>query len=163
VSGGGGRRGGGGWWIVGVIALLAGNTAAVGVLIRASRSGTSHHVVPDYYARAVRWDDEMTQARTNRALGWTVTLDLARRPDGALGFAVAVLDRDGVAVRGASVSIAAFHRARAGDRREARLVETAAGYRADLALPGAGIYEVEVIVEAGERRWADVLVREVGQ
>ena len=158
------RRRGGGRWIAAVVGLLLANTGAVVVLIAASHHGPSHVVVDDYYRRAVAWDGEMAQARANLALAWDVALGLGRSGDGALAVEVTVRERSGAPIVGAAVTASAFHRARAGEVEAARRVEDRAGagcYRGALALPRGGIYEVSLVVEVGDRRWADVLVREV--
>lgn len=85
-------------WVVAIVGLLAANLIAMGVLMGAARSGHSQ-VIPDYYAKAVHYDDALDQAAKNRVLGWRVT----PRWDGE--FVADVVDRAGAPLIGASVTI----------------------------------------------------------
>lgn len=76
-------------WILAIVGLLAGNMVAMGVLIAASHNGASQ-VIPQYYDKAVHYDDQIDQAKRNARLGWPVgavvqgdTLVVTGAPDGA--------------------------------------------------------------------------------
>ncbi len=90
-------------WILAVVGLLAANLVAMGILIGAAQVGHSQ-VIPDYYNRAVHYDDAIDQAAKNRALGWKVTT----RFDGTI--VADVVDRDGHPLAGARVRIDAMPR-----------------------------------------------------
>ena len=85
-------------WIAAIVGLLAANLVAMGVLMGAAQSGRSQ-VIPDYYAKAVHYDDALDQAAKNRSLGWRVT------PRWAGEFVADVVDRAGAPLVGATVTI----------------------------------------------------------
>lgn len=85
-------------WIVAIVGLLTANLLAMGVLMGAAQSGHSQ-VIPDYYEKAVHYDDAIDQAARNRALGWRVT------PRWAGELVADVVDRDGAPLVGAIVTI----------------------------------------------------------
>jgi len=86
-------------WIVAIIGLLAVNLVAMGVLMGAARSGPPQ-VIPDYYDKAVHYDNAIDQAARNRSLGWRVT------PRWVSEFVADVVDRDGKPLVGATVVVA---------------------------------------------------------
>ena len=80
-------------WILAIVGLLVGNVVAMGVLIGAANAGRSK-VLPDYYQRAVHYDDAIEQAAKNRELGWSADAKFERS-----ALVVVVRDRDGVAIQ----------------------------------------------------------------
>lgn len=159
-------RTGGHWpWIV--VALLLGNSGAVGVLIALSGSGDSHHVVPDYYEKAIAWDDTMAQERANLALGWSVELagqaEEGAGGDGGVLVTVTVRDRAGAPVQGATLELEAFHRGRAGAILRARPLEVGGGlYRIRLPIARAGLWQVALTATRGPEVFTATVVRDLG-
>ena len=119
-------------WIAAIIGLLGANLLAMAILIGAANAGRSQ-VLPQYYERAVHYDDAIDQAARNRALGWRVT---ARWDD---GLAVDVTDRDGQALRGVRMHVVATPR-------------TAAQRR--------GVHDVTVVVDHGGSRFVQTMTVE---
>ncbi len=85
-------------WIVAIVGLLGGNLLAMALLIGAARSDQPK-IIPEYYDKAVHYDDAIDQAAKNRALGWQVT------PRWSGEFVADVRDRDGRPLGGAVVTI----------------------------------------------------------
>ena len=85
-------------WIVAIIGLLAGNLLAMALLIGAARLDQPK-IIPEYYDKAVHYDDAIDQAAKNRALGWQVT------PRWTGELTADVRDRDGRPLEGAVVTI----------------------------------------------------------
>jgi len=140
-------------WILIIVGFLVANAIAMGFLVIASSSSQAQ-VIPDYYARAVRFDETIDEAARSRALGWQVQLAI---DDGVA--AAKVVDAAGTPLDGAAVKIAAVPRAHAARTTELVLPAQAAGeYRA--AYTGmAGLADVTVTVErAGQRFSAHALV-----
>lgn len=141
---------GGHWpWII--AGLLVFNALATGTLVALANSSSGHAVEPDYYARAVAWDDEMAQQERNRDLGWQLSSALEPTDDGALALRTTLQDREGAPVTGASIELVTFHRARAADRLTLALREQAPGvYRAAWRSPRRGAWELRYrVVRAG--------------
>lgn len=128
-------------WILAIVGLLAANLVAMGLLIAAARSDRAR-VLPDYYERAVRYDQTIEQAAVSARLGWQVEARL-----GADSLTVTVRDRDGVLVRDARVDIEAMSRAR-GVVEVARAVPTDAAYV--VRARWGGLYDVTIRVARGE-------------
>jgi nitrogen fixation protein FixH len=148
-------------WPAGLAALLvAGVGANVAFMVVATRD-PSFAVEPDYYRKALAWDEAMAQEARNEALGWGVSV--AAMPGGRRGhltLQAAVTDRAGAAVAGAAVSVEAMHGARASRIVAAALAEQAPGrYAAELPLGRAGLWELRLRVVRGD----DVYTRRLQQ
>jgi nitrogen fixation protein FixH len=114
-------------WVGAIVGLLVANVLAMVVLLGAAHTGRSQ-VIPDYYERAVNYDDAIDQAARNRALGWQVTAAWN-------GIIVAdVRDRDGQPLLGAAVEIEQLPRVQ-GQRR--------------------GLHDVTIIVTRGADRFVE--------
>lgn len=91
------------WWPFFIIVLLVGGAGAnVALMVIATRD-PSFAVEPDYYQKALRWDEAMTQESHNAALGWSVAVgvDAATR-SGPTRIVLRVSDRDGAPVEDAT-------------------------------------------------------------
>lgn len=142
-------------WIALVVALLLGNVGMVTLLIVAAGPVSARRVLPDYYQRAANYDREIAQHTANRALGWNVQVAATQGQ-----WRVAVVTPTG-ALRDAAVSLAISHRTKA--QLDRTLVLRAGdgdgdgdayAYVGELAM-SPGIYDVEVAVTQGERRFVD--------
>ncbi|HUJ56936.1 MAG TPA: FixH family protein [Kofleriaceae bacterium] len=141
-------------WVGIIIGLLVGNVCATSGLIAASQHGASR-VIPSYYERALRYDDQLDQAARSAALAWHVELALT-----PAGIRVVGRDRDGHALRGARVRITAAPRAPGLPGFELALVEVAGGdYRAPLFV-APGWYDATVTVERGDSRFVRAIATE---
>jgi len=127
----------GGRWIAAVVVLLVGNAAAM-ITLAATAGDPTSRVIPDYYQKAVRYDDVAAARAASAALGWTARISLE---DGAL---VAVLtDRDGAPVTGAAVEVEVRPRVRADELVTVALVEVAPGrYQAPLPAGRRGLHDL---------------------
>jgi nitrogen fixation protein FixH len=158
-----GMRGSGRYWPVLIVALLVGGAGAnIALMVIATRDA-SFAVEPDYYDKAVHWDDVMRQESRNAALGWSVAVhfDAASVP-GQVRVAARVSDRDGAPVEGATVHVTAFHSARASRILTATLApESNGSYSAPLPLNRPGVWELRLRVEQGDRVFSQVLDQEL--
>ncbi|MCA9664611.1 MAG: FixH family protein [Myxococcales bacterium] len=155
-------------WVAIIVLMLVGHVVAVTVLIVSSSGDPSHQVIPDYYKKAVRWDQHMAQQRRNAELGWSLDVSMKRLAArggervGAVEVAVALRDRLGRALRGADVKLRVFHKARAGRMLRASLAEGAAGhYSAKLRMVRLGLWQLDFVVEHGGARFTQRLDREL--
>ena len=135
-------------WPLGIAAILGATVAANLVVMRVASDDPSFAVEPDYYRRAVGWDSTLAQARASAALGWRVATQVTPLVAGAPAtVTLAITDRDGAPVTGATVAVEALFNARANDRHTATLPEVAPGrYAAPLPLARAGVWELRVQV-----------------
>ena len=127
-------------WVLIIIGLLVSNALAMGFLVMASSTSRAE-VIPDYYAKAARFDDAIDQAANNRALGWTV--------DVRSGLSLEVRDARGP-ITGAVVTVTATSRAH-GRTVELKLVERDGHYAAPHR--ARGIEDLAIVVERGGERF----------
>jgi nitrogen fixation protein FixH len=126
-------------WILIVVGLLAGNVIAVIALIAAAGPATADRIVPDYYARAARFDEQIVEDTASAALGWRVEVAFASG-----GLEVRVRSAAGAPVAGARVEVTGYHRAHAAQTIALVPVEVAPGvYRTPFAA-AAGWWDVTV-------------------
>jgi nitrogen fixation protein FixH len=140
-----------GWyWPLGLAALLVGSAAANIALIVITARDASFAVEPDYYAKALAWDETMAQARRNEALGWSLGLGIEPAGErGRVTVAARLADRSGAPLDGARVSLEALHNARASRVLTATLEPRGAGYAAVMPLSRPGLWEFRVRVTRG--------------
>lgn len=124
-------------WIVFVVILLVANAAAMGFLI-AKAGDPTPRVLPDYYRKAVAWDETAAARRASDALGWSTAIELDRSH-----LTVRLTDRSGAPVAGAAIEVIARHRSRADQAVTLVLDEQAGGVYVG-TLPGRqpGLHEL---------------------
>lgn len=152
-----------GWyWPVGLAALLVGGAGAnIALLVITSRD-PSFAVEPNYYAKALAWDETMAQETRNEALGWRLGLDV--EPAGERGWrtvAVRLTDRAGAPLEGAGVAIEALHNARARHVLTAALGPRGAAYAAAMPLARPGLWEFRVRATRGQDVFTATVMRDV--
>jgi nitrogen fixation protein FixH len=150
--------------LVGILLLAAG---ANGILVYRATHDPSFAVEPDYYRKALAWDERQAEARRGEALGWALDAELAAgEPTPAIAeLRVRLRDRAGQPLRGATVEVAALHKARAARVLRARLEADPAEpglYRASLPARRRGLWELELRVVRGGDRLTRTVVRELG-
>lgn len=146
-----------------VFALLGTNVCIVGATVYLANSDRSFAVVPDYYQKALAWNQTASQRDRNRLLAWSV--DVAVGAPGVRGRTVSarVADRDGKAIERGKVELIAFHDARAGEQFSATLTENSPGvYGASMPLERAGSWEFRVRVVRGPDVFTAEMQRDVG-
>lgn len=160
------RRGAYWPWLL-AAALLFTVGANVVMLIAANSDRNGSVVEPDYYAKAVAWDETMARRAASDRLGWTATATVERSrsdetPDEVSGSVVVHLrDRAGVALAGARVSAVAIHNTDAGHPIALTLHERAPGvYGAGARIEHPGRWEVRVDALRGASRFLATLVVE---
>jgi nitrogen fixation protein FixH len=155
-------KGRGWYWPVGLVALLAASAGANIALVVITSRDTSFAVEPNYYAKALAWDQTMAQQARNEALGWS--LGLRVDPTDARGrkiVTVNLADRAGVPIEGAQVAVEAFHNARASRIFSAALAPLGQGYAAAMPLDRPGLWEFRLRVTRGPEVFVATLTRDV--
>jgi nitrogen fixation protein FixH len=149
-------------WPAFIVTLLAIPVIAAAVLVRASTSDPSFAVEEDYYEKALAWDVEMQQRAANERLGWTFELDADALGDRRLLVSARLLDASGREVPADVVRVEAFPLARASRIARADLaLEDGGWWRAAVPLVHGGLWELRLEARAGERRFTEVLRREL--
>ncbi|USN99953.1 MAG: FixH family protein [Phycisphaeraceae bacterium] len=137
-----------GWgWPLIVVGLLGLNIAVCAITVVYAVS-TPEGVEPDYYTRALGWDEDRATFADPDTLGWTVKASAA---GGAIS--VIVIDLDGKPVEVTSATGVCFHEAHADQRLPLTFDCPGGGLllaRADMSRPG--LWEVRVEVTTPETR-----------
>jgi len=157
------RRGLPRWaWIV--AALLVAHTSLMITAVVIAVDDPSFTTVPNYYEKAVAWDDLRAMQHESEQLGWTADV----RPS-ALGdrLVVTLTDRDGAAIEGATGELTAYHHAGANAVKTVALVERGDGvYFAAIDVARVGAWQVTLVAQrfAGENYYdeTEVVVRSAG-
>lgn len=138
-------------WPIAVAVILGTCVAANVWIIRIANADPSFAIEPNYYQKALRWDDELAQRAWNRELAWELTPVLSSiSPDSGAELRVALRDRTGAPLAGAEVTVQAMHNARAGEPLDARLRRAGPGdYVARLPLERPGVWELRFDVRQG--------------
>ncbi|MDP2359574.1 MAG: FixH family protein [bacterium] len=160
------------WWPWAVVALLVLMGTMMAVLIKVAVDDPTHVVEPDYYQKAMRWDDTAALRDASARLGWQVRLDFREVPGELLAGAghpppntlvVAILtDSTGAALAGLNVHLRAFFSARADRVYEADLPEVAGGYGAAFRLGPPGIWDFELSARRDSTTFVWSGTRELG-
>ena len=134
--------------------LLAGIASNVGFVILAT-SDPAAAVEPEYYRKAVAWDEEMAQQGRNIALGWSTHSALRLGTNGTPGrLELQLADSLGQPLSGAAVTALVMHNARAAAVQEVTLREEGRGrYTASVAAARPGVWDIRLSVERDSRRF----------
>jgi len=141
-------------WTVAIVALLAGNMVAmIALAVLANRGGAQ--VIPDYYARAAHYDDELARSQASQALGWRVEVTVT---GGAID--AVVRDASGAPIDGAEVRITGYQRAHASEAVDVVLARASAGRYRGAIRDQRGWYDLVASVAAGGADYTQHIVLE---
>jgi nitrogen fixation protein FixH len=135
-------------WPFAIAGILVAGIASNVVFAVLAASDPAAAVEPDYYRKAIAWDEEMAQQERNVALGWTVHAALHLGTNGAPGrLELTIADNKGDPLRGAAVSALVMHNARAAAVDSVTLRAVGEGrYAASVNAERPGIWEVRLDV-----------------
>ncbi|MFN3168598.1 MAG: FixH family protein [Phycisphaeraceae bacterium] len=139
-----------------VLGLLGGHMVFILIAITLATGDRSFAVVPDYYNKAVDYDQRKAELAASEGLGWQVEfqpgVDVDAKGDREL--VVVVRDRDGRAVTDAEVRVSCYHYARASEPVLMELTEWLPGQYAGAGrLSREGFWQFEVIATRGDQRF----------
>jgi nitrogen fixation protein FixH len=152
-----------GWyWPVGLTALLLGSAGANIALVFITSRDASFAVEPNYYAKALAWDERMAQQARSQELGWSVALRVEPAVERhRMRVAARLVDRAGATVQGARVDVEAFHNARASHILVAALATAGEEYAAELPLDRPGLWEFRLRATRGSDIFVATLTADV--
>ena len=143
------------FWIAFVVGLLVTNAVAMGAMI-AQAGDPTPRVLPDYYKKAVAFDETIAERRASAELGWVATVTRTGRDA-----QVVLADAAGAPVAGAAVDVTIRPRSRADRLAAVTLTEAAPGRYAAAFAPGQrGLHEIEVRATRGAERFVTTAVTE---
>lgn len=136
-------------WPIGMAVILAITVSANLYVYHLANDDPSFAVEPDYYQKAVHWDDELAQRRHNAELGWRATTALTAAADGGAELRVRLTDSAGAPLAGATVRVEAFAIDRAS---QVATLTLAADTGSDAGSDAGGAYAARLSV-ARRGRW----------
>ncbi len=152
-------------WPAIIIGVLSVHAIACLIVVMIASNDPSQAIIPDYYEKAVAWDDHQKQLADNAALGWTCTIEPSVSADmlGQRSVRISVHDRQGQPVEGATVTLRAFHHARGNEVYEAMFRDAGLGeYTAMVPLRRDGLWTFEVDVVRGNDHFNQSIEQRVG-
>lgn len=150
-------------WPVLVVSLIALNFATVAVTVSLAVRDDSVAVEPDYYAKALNFDEVARARADSAALGWTTDISLRPGPgDDHTQLHVRIADAQGRPVTDAAVTAELFASARAAHRQRLTLSPAPDGqYTAPARIDRAGLWHVRLHAHRSDdiyERSTDLLV-----
>lgn len=144
-------------WPVLIVGLLVGHVTLMMFCVTfAVSSHARAGVTPDYYQKALHWDDVRRQQRINQDLGWAVTLtpDVLTDIRGNRNLLVQVTDAEDEPIDDADVRVSVYHAVYPGSTRaSAPATLDDNGYRLTLPMRRGGLWHITVDITRGDERF----------
>lgn len=151
-------------WALVPVALLLASTLGVGSMAYIAVRDPNFATEPDYYNKALHWDQTQAQAAENQRLGYSVELEPRVVVDAAGHATLQLRLADGMRapVHGAIVRAEAFANAFSNETVTLEFRELAPGvYAAPLTARHLGLWEFRVTASAGSDHVTQTLRRDV--
>ncbi len=151
-------------WPMIVVALLGGHVGAMALAVNIAGRDGGNVVLPDYYARALAWDEMRAKAADSELLGWDVHVNTSPfvEADGQRSLRVAIQDKFHEPVNGASVTVRFWHRAEGKAVEAVLALDGESGvYKALVPMTKPGIWSCDLAAEIGELLYVDTREIEV--
>jgi len=110
-----------------VFALLGLNVCIVGATVYLAHADKSVAIEPDYYHKAVMWEEHRRDDARSHALGWNLLLTAGPVAGARTPVTITLQTRAGAPIIGAAVRVIAFHNLRSADRQRVALDEAGEG------------------------------------
>ncbi len=135
-------------WVAIVVGLL-GLQVLIGVFaIYLANSDPTVAIIPDYYEKAVGWDETRESLELTNTLGWEVNTAIAPVFDGQRQVLVSLSSRTGSPIVDVSLSGQVFHHARGAEIYELNFESLGDGrYQAYCDLENSGLWNLELQIE----------------
>jgi len=144
-------------WPTLIVGLLVGHvTLMMFCVTYAVSSHATAGVTPDYYNKALHWDDARRQRQINEALGWgvTITPDVFTDTHGQRSVLVQVTDAQGQPIDDAEVRASVYHAVYPGSTQAgARATPGDNGYQLTLPMRRGGLWHITVDITRGDQRF----------
>jgi hypothetical protein len=147
------------FWPIAIVTLLVACVAANVALFVVASSDPSFAVEPNYYQKAIEWDQTQRRVAASRELGWQVDVRAVRDQ-----VEVSLHDRAGRPLSGASLEIESFHNARSADRRGWQFPATDAFglTRANVGALRPGLWELRITAQHHGQQYQATLQQDLG-
>jgi hypothetical protein len=144
-------------WPLIVVGLLSCHVSAMVLAINIASVGDGNAILPNYYDKALRWDELREQAAASARLDWDYTLTPSVLVDGSGNRQLrgTLTDAEGAGLPGAEVRLRVWHyEANAPLHAEPVATDSEGTFTVSLPMPLAGAWSCETIISSG----ADVFV-----
>ena len=136
-------------WTLAIVGLLGTNVIAM-IILAVTAQVAKPQIIPDYYQRAVTYDDAIDEAAASAKLAWHAETSI-----GGGAIAVDLRDAAGAPIVGARVRVAGYQRAHAAERFDVELSAVGPGrYRIDQAIR-IGTHDLDVTAERGTAKFVE--------
>lgn len=141
-------------WII--VGLLGSHVLAMVVAVTIAVHDRSFAVVPNYYQRAVNWDEQQAQLRASEKLGWKVEVEASGQVDplGRRVVSFVLSDAQGHAIPGTTLEVEYFHDAHGDEDHVVKLTPDAADpthFTSLLPMRYAGEWEFHFTAKSGDQ------------
>lgn len=139
-------------WPAIVVALLVGQLSASFIAAVLALGDPAQVVEPDYYGKALRWEQTQAELRDSEQLGWTTAWEIAPAADlvGQREVKLQLNDAAGQPITDASVEVLFYHHALSADRDIGSLPHVDGGtYAAVLPMRRDGMWQMNLRVNRG--------------
>jgi nitrogen fixation protein FixH len=134
-------------------------------MIRIAVDDPGFAVEPGYYQQALNWDAHRAEQQRSANLGWNATWDVSQPATGAgqtkpeaHTLHVSLNDVMGAPLDDASVSVVAFHNARAAETQSLQLHRSTPGqYDARLVVTRSGLWHLRLVAVRGNDRFSEAV------
>lgn len=143
-------------WPLIIISLLGIHVVLMLTAAAIATHDGSFTVLPDYYRKAVHWDESRAAQRASDALGWKLAIDPATtiNPLGGRAITLTLTDAQDRSIDGATVKLSCYHHAHASDPVAVTLKQTAPGkFESTLPMRYAGFWQFNITADAGGKRF----------
>ncbi len=137
-----------------IIGLLAASVGFMSYTLYRATSDPTFAIEPDYYKKAMNWDQTQRQQAASDALGWAATFAVVKAPGAQTVTRIRLADRDGAPVSGAVLEAVCFPNVRSNDRRTVQFKEGEPGvYESAIAYPLPGRWEFRLSAVRGDSKF----------
>ena len=140
-------------WLAFILSFFLIQAVIWTVAISVTATDQSHAVVAGYDEKALLWDEEKARIVASEKLGWTseIVVDPASDIRGFRTVTIKLNDANESPVTGATVSLTAFHRARAAQPQQVTLSEFEPGkYAGQVQVRKTGLWQFSGTASAGD-------------
>ena len=138
-------------WPFIIAGALVLHVAAMMAMVALATSNDSYAVEPDYYRKALAWDEKRAQDSRNAELGWRLEFTVEPAAPGGDPIVQATLtDAMGAPIDGATVAVEAFANVRRDDVLTAVLSPSDSVYQATMPVRRDGLWEFRFSVTLGD-------------
>lgn len=149
-----------------LITLFGGHLLLMFVMAYVATTDGSFAIEPDYYQKALNWDETAAQLRENDRLGWSANIELDDDVSvlGHRTVRCVAADRQGNPMDDAQVDLIVFHHAHGNDRTPISLKAVGDGkYETTLRLAYDGLWEFRLVIHRGSDMFTCTQVKRIRQ